>query len=213
MSFNLCAEFGGSNFNHFNADNAKSGFSPVAGPSYRFGFGFTMENRNRLVKEFYLLTLAGDKASYNGNQKIKYSFMDGLQCNIGYDLIKSPKLNIFPYGGLSFRYETLTWHNPGQANPAFTGIADILHNEETFYSSMTGVAYHTGLSIEWVITESHEKAGAKMDPTGVMLFARGGTEGMIGNPSFKVRDLTYDPAIRNGQWIASIGFKFFARSR
>ena len=213
-SFNLFAEFGGVDFNKFNADNAKSGFGPMsAGPSYRGGIGFTHENKNRLVKEFYLFTFSGDKAAYNGAQKIRYSFGDLFQVNIGYDLIKSPKVNLYPYGGLSIRFETLSWHNPGQINTSYTGIADMLTHEEGFVANNSGLAYHTGLSLDWVIAEGPGGQQAKGPPAGIMLFARAGTEGMIGGGSYKIREVKYDPGIHNGQWIASIGIKFFGRER
>jgi len=198
------AEVTQADFGDLNKSIAPSGFGPLKGPTYRLGMGFSWQFHNRCILDFNFFALGLDHTTKKGNESIKSTFADLFQFNFGYDFIKSPRINIYPYVGLSLRGSNLSYNTPAQTNPNYTSIVDIVENARSVDGSATNLGYQAGLGLEYVLHE-RKKGG------GTIFFVKVGTNRAFGNQTYSVEDVTYDPKIRQGDWIVTAGFKFFAR--
>jgi hypothetical protein len=44
-----------------------------------------------------------------------------------------------------------------------------------------------------------------------MIFGKFGTDGILGDESYKISGVEYNSEIKYGMWMAQLGFKFFGR--
>lgn len=203
-SFALFGDVGQASYDVVNKGIVQAGFPPLNGPQYRLGLGISQEFENRLIMEFYFAVIGINNKSKKGDSSVKSSYNNILQFNFGYDLIKSKKINIYPYAGLSLRNTSLVYQQPDLVNNNFTSIVDIVQKDGTTEGNKLNLAYQAGLGFDFVIHE-----GDKGD--GTMLFLRAGTDGIFGNRTFKIHGVKYDADIKQGAWIFAFGFKFFVR--
>jgi hypothetical protein len=205
VAYSFLVDVADAGFKHLNADNAVGGYGPLKGPAFRYGVGINIENRHRVMFDIYIISLGQTKSTKNNLSSIEFQSSSALQFNMGYDLLKSPAFNLYPYAGIALRTETLRYKQPGQINPNSTGVWDILLNDPDIYTESTRLAYQAGLAFDWAFTTPKRSGG------GLMLFARFGTDQAIGTEKFKTNDIAYRPDIRIGDWMASIGLKIYRR--
>ncbi|MES1249592.1 MAG: hypothetical protein ABUL46_02865 [Chitinophaga rupis] len=203
-SFTLFGGVAQASYDGLNRGIAQSGFPAMNGPQHRFGLGASHEYHNRVVLDFYYLTFGLNNTSKKGDESVKCNYYNFLQFNFGYDFIKSRKINLYPYAGLSARITDLSYSTPTQVNPNPTSIADIIQNSRSESVSKFNLSYQAGIGVDFVVHEGNKGAGT-------MVFLRGGTDGIFGSTTFKIEDAKYDPKIKQGAWVVEVGFKFFGR--
>ncbi len=207
-AFYLYAELAGVDYDQFNRSIALTGFGPLQGPIFRIGYGMSMETGNRLVCNIDFTTFGFNNRSTGANGKIRSSFSNVFQVNLGYDIDRATGVNIYPYGGLALRIANLSYSKTAQVNNNYTSITDIVQNDPSVYSSSFRAAYQAGIGFDFVISKNKRAPNRN---NGVMLSLQIGTDGSIGKESYKIDGLTYDPGIHHGDWVATLGFKFFGR--
>jgi hypothetical protein len=127
------------------------------------------------------------------------------QVNIGYDFIKSTKVNLYPYAGLGGRVTNLKYQQPDQVNNQFTSIVDIVQKEGITEANKFNLAYQVGLGVDVVVSENKQSSG-------IMLFLKGGTDGVIGSRTFDIHGVKYNADIKQGAWSLAFGVKLFGRN-
>lgn len=203
-AFTLFGDVGRANYDVINAGTAQSGFPALKGPQYRIGFGITSEYSDRMIFEFYFFTFGISNKVQKGDSTIKATYSNLVQYNFGYDLVPSKKINIYPYAGLAFRITTLEYKQPDQVNNNYTSIVDLVMKDGRTLGNKFNLSYQAGVGFDLVLHESEKGVGT-------MLFARAGTDGIIGTRDFKIKGIKYHTNIQQGAWQLALGFKFFTR--
>jgi hypothetical protein len=214
-AFMMFSEFAGANFDKFNASIAPDGYSGLSGPVNRYGIGVSIMSERFLV-EYSFFILGMPETSRKGPERIHTTFSNVLALDLGYDLAKSRKINIYPYAGLSLRGATIEYSKPAELNNSFTNITNLVQNNRSATASYFGVGYQAGVGFDFLISENRRRFGPPQmrlrSTGGIMLFIKAGTNGRIGKERYRVEGIRYEPGIKYGSWIAEIGLKFYGRN-
>jgi hypothetical protein len=217
-SFMVFTELDAANFDKFNASIAIDGYSKISEPMIRYGIGVSMMNE-RIALDYSFFILGKPKSAKKGTEHIHTSFANILAFDLGYDLTKSRKINIYPYAGLSFRTGSIEYSKPVELNNSFTNISNLVQNNQSTTASYFGAGYQAGVGFDFVIAE-RQKRPARFAPAqsssgstgGIILFIKGGTNGRIGKERYRAEGIKYEPGIKYGAWMAQVGLKFFGRN-
>lgn len=202
-AFVLFTDLLSANYGSFNTRIGANGFPAFNGPLWRIGFGSSTKSR-RVITDFWFLAGGLPKRVKQGDEKIT-SYVSGfLHLDIGYDLLASPRINLYPYAGLSLRGGNLEYERPAQLNPSFTDISDLVVNDPSVFASYLRAAGQAGIGIDLVLSRPDK-------PGGLIFFAKAGTQRVLGKERFKIEGIKYDPGIRYGDWMVTTGFKIFSR--
>ena len=93
---------------------------------------------------------------------------------------------------------------PNQVNSNPSGIVDIIQKQGLTEVTKFNLSYQAGLGVDVVVSE-------KEGGNGIMLFLKGGTDGIIGSRSWDIHGVKYDADIKQGTWSLALGIKFFRR--
>lgn len=201
-SFVIFSDIIHSNLNSFNASIKQSGFTEMQPISYRLGFGASTKNGNTMF-DFYFVTAGFNTKATKGDETIKLSVSNFLQFDLGYAIVHSKAFNLYPYAGLSLRMSTLDYTKPTQANNSYTNISNIIVNNQSTVSSSTKFGYQLGLGLD-VLIEKSDNTG------GVYLFTKFGLNQPIGKDKYSIAGISYQPDIKQADWLISVGFKLAA---
>lgn len=204
-AFTIFMDVAHANYKNLNKSIAENGFPELKNICYRFGFGVTNKD-GRIHYDFYLITAGFNNKSQYGNEKIKTSFSNFLQTDVGVDLFRSKYLSIYPYAGLSFRLSNLNYENPATLNPAFTNVSDMVVNNKSINLTSTKVGYQAGLGIDYLLNDPKGNSSAS-----IIVFTKVGTNSAIGKEVYKDEGIRYEPGIKQGDWLVTVGFKFAGR--
>lgn len=203
-AFTLYAEALSADYSAFNNQLHTAGFSSLSGPLYRFGIGFTSK-QNRTVLDLIFLVPGFGKKAKKGDESLTTTVQNFFQINLGYDIVKAQRFNVFPYVGISARDAMLTYKKPAPEITNPTTFLDHLQGDKYTSASSVKVGYEAGIGMDLQI------AGNQPNTGGTMLFARIGTSGPIGKEKYKTDHSSFDPGIKYGQLAVALGFKFFGR--
>lgn len=213
-SFMIFGEVADVNFGNFNKTIVANGFQPMDGPMYRLGLGMSTKH-DRGIVDFTFVSSAFRKKSKRGDETISTNFSNALQFDFGYDLTQSTLINVYPYLGASVRTSSIKYKKPGQTNPNYTDVSNILLNETEVNESSTKFGYQAGVGFDFVLRRNHIREGDKIyrsyRTAGTIFFIKAGTSGVIGKETYKIGSVKYRPGIDYGRWIVTFGFKFFGR--
>lgn len=190
------------NYNTFNNSIAQSGFNKMNPMSYGFGFGYSGKYKH-IISDFALSMLFPNN-SKKGDETIS-SGLFNILFDIGYDVLQSNRISIYPYAGLSARFATLNYINKGTINPQYSNITDILVESENINSASFRLGYQAGVGVD--VAVSQNKANSKS----FILFVKAGVNQPFAKDKFKIQSTTYNPEINKGDWMLSIGVKFANR--
>ena len=201
-----------SDFSKFNNSIAQKGFPAMDPISLRFGFGMSSKTE-RLMFDFYFGIGSLNSKSKKGDTAIKAGLTNLFQVDLGYDLLNSDVVSIYPYGGLSFRVSSLEYSSPVQVNPNFTNITDIIINDRSTYGDSQKLGYQAGIGFDFIVTKdktrtTHQANGSMAT---IILFTKIGTNRAIGSDKYKLQGIKYKPGIKQGDWLVSVGIKFGTR--
>ncbi len=191
-----------SNYTTFNNSIALNGFNKMKPISYGFGFGYSGK-RNHFISDF-ALSLLFQNNSKKGNETISSALFNML-FDLGYAVVNSNKLSVYPYAGLSARLSSLSYVNKGNVNASYTNITDVLVQNENVNGASFRLGYQAGLGID--VALSHTKDGNR----GLLLFVKAGVNQPFSKDKFKIQGITYNPEINKGDWMVSVGVKFMSR--
>ncbi len=195
------------NYTKFNNNITASGFSAIDGrPVIRFGFGIS-NKKNRKIVDFNFFSLDLGKNSKKGDEKISTFFSNAIIFYIGYDLVKNQQINIYPYGGLSFRTATINYTKPVIANPSFTDITNLIQNNQSVYASALKIGFQAGVGFDFVLNPMKKNING-----GTIIFIKAGINKAIGKEKYTSEGPDYIPGISYGNWAIAVGFKFFGRN-
>ena len=167
--------------------------------------GISHKNYNGLMIDFNLFSIGINKGTSHGNASIHAGYSDFLQLQLGYAVLNTRGLSIYPYAGLSGRSAEMQFSKPAVLNNSFNSVAGIVQNNQSVQEWSSHLSYQAGLGVDWTIGESYKSDG------GTILFAKFGTSGIFGDESYGISGINYTPGIKYGAWMASLGFKFFGR--
>ena len=201
--FILYSHLASVNFSKMNADLSSEGFTPLSGPLWAIGYGFTFK-KNRRIFDFNMGAIGINRKTAINDESIKSSFSTALELAWGYDFIKSKALNIYPYAGVGLRSTYIRYEAIAEINPSGTNITNIVLSDPSLTGQTTEVGYLAGLGIEVVITSAKR-------PGGTLIFVKAGTNRPFSTKSFDLKGYKYDPELKAGALIVSTGFKFFFR--
>jgi len=203
-SFMMFANMASVDLNKFNEDNMAAGFGAMKGNIWNFGMGFSGK-KNHSIFDLTFFGFGKVRKINNGNATIRLGFSTILQFDYGYDLVKSSKINIYPYLGVGFRTSRLRYDSTVAINPGATGISNLIINNRNVDTYTEPLRYRAGLGIEFVLKEN--KVGG-----GSIFFAKLGTSRPFKDRGYKVENIYYDPAFKTGALDITFGFKFFGRN-
>jgi hypothetical protein len=190
-----------SDFTSFNQSLSQSGFSRMKALSSQFGFGTSTKSGSTIL-DFYFFAGALDTKSNKGDEKILFNSGNLLQFDLGFDLLRSKIISLYPFVGLSLKETSLTYKKPIQLNTSFTNISNLVVNDQSVELNSTRLGYQAGLGFDIVLGEN------KKHTTNKVLFIKGGTNRSVGKERYSFHGLKYDPHIKSGDWVVSFGIKF-----
>ncbi len=204
FSFNFFGEAAGADFDKLNSTLVPKGFSKMSNGIFRLGIGVTYKEKALLFDIGYVIGGFSEVAK-RGDDKVKASFSSFLQVDVGYDFFKSPGFNLYPYAGLALRMSKLQYSTSSQTNNTYTDITDIVDNNRSVSDNIYRLGYQAGIGFEISLLKDAGKNN------GEMLFVKLGTNGIVGKERYKMQGVSYDPGIRYGKWIVTVGCKIFGR--
>lgn len=199
----IFTQFASADFKRLNADHALTGFSPVSGNYSGIGYGFSFK-RDRRIFDLTVAAFGIRKKSKREEEIISTGFSGFFQFEWGYDLVKSKKINFYPYAGFGLRGTSLEYKAKTQLNPNPGNITNIVQADPSVSDEVTEFGYQAGLGLEFVLTRP-------TIPGGVLVFIKGGTNRPFKRKGFSLEGYRYDPRLDPGNWIIAAGFKFFGR--
>jgi hypothetical protein len=193
------------NYSTFNTAIAKDGFGPMRGPVWQIGFGISHQAYSGFIIDFNYFVVGLGTSNQNGDATITTSSTDYLQVQLGYALINSRNFTVYPYVGLSGRSSSLQYAATDSLNSNYNSVASLIHNSRNVNVNSVHVGGQAGVGFDWVMAY-HEKTHG-----GAILFGKFGTSGIIGHETYSISSLAYDPGIKYGAWVATVGVKLFNR--
>jgi len=206
VAFSFFSGLEAANYNTFNAAIAKDGFAPIRGSLFQFGGGASFRGFNGLILDMNFIVAGLGSSTYSGSESIRTSSTETLNFQIGYAVINTGKFSFYPYVGFAERFSVLNYSTPDTANPNYNSIASLLQGGKSVNAYSDVFCYQAGVGVDWIIDRVNSNR------SGVILFAKFGTDRSFGNETYPIANVTYDPGIRYGAWVAQLGFKFFFRS-
>lgn len=194
------------NYKTFNAAIAKDGFAPMRGSIFQFGAGASFRGFDGLILDLNFIVAGIGTSTYGGAASIRNNSSETLNVQIGYAIINTGRLSFYPYVGFADRFSELSYSTPDTANPNYNSIGSLLQGGKSVNAYSDVVCYQAGVGVDWIIQKIDNNR------RGVILFGKLGTDGAFGHETYPIANVTYDPGIRYGAWVAQIGFKFFLRS-
>jgi hypothetical protein len=187
----------------FNQDISRSGFEKMKSTVPSVGLGFSAQIRRTMI-DFYVFNAGFPAKSKKGDETVKFNLVNFFQFDLGYDVIKSKSVGLYPYAGISIRAASLSYSKPMEMNPAFTNISDFVLNDRSIDFSSSRIGYQAGLGFDVTIAENNYSKK--------VLFVKGGLNRPIGGEKFESKELKYDPQIKSGIWGITFGIKFADKS-
>ncbi|MFT3824684.1 MAG: hypothetical protein QM731_12220 [Chitinophagaceae bacterium] len=203
-SFNIFLSLAGADYDVLNASIAAEGFPAFGNVVGQYGFGFTIK-KQRFVWDITYAGLGIKRTSRHDDEKIKASYNSVVLVDVGYDFVKSPAVNIYPYAGLGMRIAQLSYSSPVIVNNTPGSIADIVQNNQSVSGDQYRLSYQAGIGFDFVIDRNKEHT------SGTMVYLKAGTSGIVGNKEYDMEGVKYNPRIKYGEWIVTAGFRFFGR--
>lgn len=191
-----------SNYNQFNNSIALSGFDKLKPISYGFGFGY--DSKFKHVISDFAISVVFPNTSKKGDETISSSLFNIL-FDMGYDVLNSNNVSVYPYAGLSARFSALSYTNKGTVNPSYNNISDLLLKSENVNTASIRLGYQLGVGLD--VAVSHKKDGNRS----LLLFVKAGINQPFAKDRFKIQNITYNPQINKGDWMLSVGIKFVSR--
>ncbi len=159
------------NYSAFNSAIAKDGFGPMHGPVWQIGFGFSHQGYNGIIFDLNYFVVGLGSNIQNGDATITTSTIDYLQLQLGYAIINSKRLTIYPYAGLFGRSSSLQYAATDSLNSNYNSVASLIHNSRNINVSTTHLGSQAGVGVDWVVAY-HEKTRG-----GAILFTKFGDVG------------------------------------
>jgi hypothetical protein len=201
-SFTLFFDVFGSDYSQLNKMLAADGFPALNETGGRVGFGISYKVNRGIVDMNFIVAGLSNK-SEKGNEKISTSFSNVFQFDLGYDLLKSKIVSLYPYAGLALRISTLKYTEKGVHNPNYTSLSDMVIGGKEISMESTRIGYQLGVGFDIKLWQDKEGF------TRNMLFIKGGMNRPMWKDKFNIGDLPdYNAGIKQGQWIITVGFKF-----
>lgn len=201
-AFTIFMDVAHSDYRQFNSMLAQDGFAPLDAISYRVGFGSSRKFDHFMV-DIYLFTFGIGKASKKGNESVRASFSNVFQFDLGYDVLNSSKISLYPFAGISGRFSQVKYQKKTIANPNYTSITNMLSDENNVSLESTRIGYQLGVGLDLTLFQSKSKISK------TIFFVKGGMNRPIWKDKYKRDDIpSYQPNIKNGDWIITTGFKF-----
>lgn len=191
-----------SNFDKFNTVIKQKGFSGMTSEAFRVGFGVANKN-GRSMYDIYFIIAGFAHESEKDNEKIKFTVSNAIQMDWGFDVLDAKMFSLYPYAGISLRFTSLRYDKPAQLNSSFTDITDFVINDQSVDASAIRLGYQAGLGFDVRLS--------KAQPLSSILFFKFGMNRPVGRDRYKIHSTTYDPHIKSGTWVLSVGFKFGGR--
>jgi len=201
--FILSTHVAKANFNRLNEDLHANGFPSISKPMWMIGYGFSFK-KNRRIFDLNVVGFGLPVTSSKDGETLSVSFTSFLEFIWGYDVLKSNRVNLYPYAGVGLRNTTLKYETPVQANAAPTGIFDVVQNNRSFREFVNEIGYQAGLGFEYVVSGSKK-------PGGIILFLKGGLQRAFKSKPIKIEGRAFDLRLEPGSMIFEAGFKFFGR--
>jgi hypothetical protein len=189
-----------SDYNSLNTAIAQSGFPALNPLGARLGFGYSSK-KDHVMFDFAFAVIGFNNKTKKADEKIAASLSNLLQFDIGYDILKSRTVSIYPYAGLSVRNSIIEYSKPRQINQNYTNITNIIANDQSILANNFRPGYQAGIGFDFTSSDKIRTAKA-------ILFIKIGTNRPFGEETFKIEDIKYGPGIKQGDWLATIGFKF-----
>ncbi len=202
-AFILYTSVYGIDFKKFNSDISRSGFNAFSGSMYSIGFGFSGKKK-RQIFDFELASFGIRKKEKKEMESISINSSSFFFTTWGYDIVKSGKINIYPYVGIGVAGIDLKYESPAALNDTFSNITTIIKNDRSLIASHLPLSYKVGLGIEYVLSD-------KLNSGGTIFFCKAGTTRPFRKRGFDIEGIDYDPTFNFGALNLSVGFKFFGR--
>ena len=190
-------------YSSFNSSIAASGFTAMKALSAGFGIGMSTKTGHAII-DFYAASVAA-QTTKKRYEEIGSSLSNLFQFDLGYDVLHSHVVSVYPYLGLSLRAASLYYKKTGTINSNYTNISDLITNGTNIQGSSVRLGYQAGAGADFTLHSSKQGDGV------VLFFIKGGLNQPFAKDVYKIEQQKYDPAINKGDLVFWIGFKFGSR--
>jgi hypothetical protein len=188
-------------FGGFNNTLVQNGFAPMNDISGRIGFGWSAKN-NRIILDLYIFTASFNTKSTTDSETIKLSLSNFLQFDLGYDLLNSKTISIYPYAGISVRSSEMKFSSTADPDSGFSHITNIVSGHHNTYAVSTRIGFQAGIGFDYTVATSKDQLMK------TILFTTIGVNRPIGEDKYEIEGTDYTPGIKQADWLVTVGVKF-----
>lgn len=205
-AFVMLGEIFHSNYSKFNQMIAQDGFKPINEIGGRLGFGMSVKEGRSIIDLYYIVAGLNNK-SKKDREEIKTSFTSLMHLDVGYDLLNKQSMSLYPYGGLSLRISNIKYEKPATWDPNYTSITNLLSDKNEVNLSALRVGFQLGLGFDFSLYKNPEGTAKRI------FFVKAGINRPLWKEKYNFGDApSYDPNLRQGNWVITFGFKFANKS-
>jgi opacity protein-like surface antigen len=191
-----------SDYSSFNALLKLDGFPGLKPMSGRLGFGVSQKLQHLMI-DTYFMTFGINSKTTKGDAEVKTLLSNALQFNLGYDVLNSERISIYPFAGLALRFSEIKYKRSSQPNPNYTSIENMRSDENEVKLASTRIGYQYGVGFDYAVAYNTDKLYK------TILFIKAGVNQPFKKDIYKSDDIpNYRPGIKQGDWLITIGFKF-----
>ncbi len=206
VAFVLFGDVFHSDYSKFNEMIARDGFKPINEIGGRLGFGTSIKE-GRAIFDLYYIVAGLNNKSKKDLEEIKTSFTSLMHLDIGYDLMNKNWLSIYPFGGLSMRISNIQYEKKATWDPNYTSIVNLLSDKKEVRLSSVRAGFQLGLGFDFSLFRNAEGTAKRI------FFVKAGINRPLWKERYNFGDApSYEPNLRQGNWIITFGFKFANKS-
>jgi hypothetical protein len=198
----LYTDIAHSDYKTFNSTLSQNGFSELNPIAIRLGLGISHKRGNAMYDMYFGTVGFGNKATKN-NERIRTSFSNLFQFDFGIDILNVEQVSFYPFGGLSLRFSELKYHRSGDPNSNYTFLSNMRTDENSVSLESTRLGYQYGVGFDYAFAYNKERTYK------TIVFIKAGVNKPFKMDTYKSEGIPdYNPQIKQGDWLLSIGFKF-----
>lgn len=165
------------------------GFNEVGSGASGFGYGVTFK-RKRFIHEFTFNILFGKKMKSENHEEVKVSGINLFNYVFGFDLLNTPRVNLFPFVGLNHQFTALQYKRNDSGGNTYSSLFEIPNDVDDIDIEKSMLRFTFGGELDYHVSFSSHSGG-------IIFGVRYGLNTTLVEGSYKAdkEKINYDPEI------------------